>query len=163
MQAPPPVPNLLNQIASLATSIQSALAQPGIDWHFQPEDGGWSLTEVVCHLRDVEIEVHQARFKAILEEDMAFLPGVSADEWADLRQYQDQNGLIAVSEFMKGRQDTLEMLQDLRPEAWEKQGRHAFFGPTSLHEILFLLARHDDIHMEQIRAILSEQNLDPDT
>ena len=160
MQAPPPVTNLLNQMADLATSIKDALAQPGIDWRFQPEDRGWSLTEVVCHLRDVEIEVHQARFKAILGEDMAFLPGVSADEWADIRQYQDQDGLIALTDFMKGRQDTLEMLQDLQPDAWARQGRHAFFGPTSLHEILFLLARHDDIHMEQIRAIISKQNLD---
>ena len=86
MQAPPPVPNLLNQMADLATSIKDALAQPGIDWRFQPEDRGWSLTEVVCHLRDVEIEVHQARFKAILGEDMAFLPGMSADEWAEDRK-----------------------------------------------------------------------------
>jgi hypothetical protein len=159
MQAPPPVANLLIQIATLATTIQNALVQPGIDWRHRPADGEWSLTEVVCHLRDVELEVHQARFKAMLAEENAFLPGVSADEWAQLRRYQDQDGLDALSDFMTARRETVDMLQDLPPDTWSRQGRHAFFGPTSMHEILFLQARHDDIHLEQIRNILDDQHI----
>jgi hypothetical protein len=159
MQAPPPVPNLLIQIATLATTIQNALVQPGVDWHHYPADGEWSLTEVVCHLRDVEVEVHQARFTAMISQENAFLPGVSADEWAQIRGYQDQDGMGALSEFMNARRATLDMLRDLPEETWSKQGRHAFFGPTSMHEILFLQARHDDIHLEQIRIILDDQKL----
>ena len=159
MQAPPPVANLLIQIATMTTNIQNAISQPRIDWKDRPEDGGWSLTEAICHLRDVEIEVHQERFKAILAEENAFLPGVSADEWAQIRRYQEQDGETAFNDFFSARKNTLMMLQDLPPDNWERQGRHAFFGPTSMHEILFLLARHDDIHLEQIRAILEEQQL----
>ena len=159
MQAPPPVPNLLSQIATMATNIQNTLSQPGIDWDYRPKNGGWSMTEVICHLRDVELEVHQERFKAILAEENAFLAGVSADEWAEIRRYQEQDGETAFGEFFEARKNTVQMLQDLPPESWKRQGRHAFFGPTSLHEILFLLARHDAIHQEQIRALVEEQQL----
>ncbi len=159
MQAPPPVPNLLIQLAAMATNTQNSLMQPGIEWRHRPADGGWSLTEVVYHLRDVEIEVHQERFKAILDKENAHLSGVSADEWAAARRYQEQNGSQALSDFIEARRKTIEMLEDLPPDTWSRQGRHAFFGPTSMHELLFLLARHDDIHLEQIRSILEEQQL----
>jgi hypothetical protein len=160
MQAPPPVPNLLSQIATMAINIQNTLSQPGIDWNYHPEDGGWSLTEAICHLRDVEIEVHQERFEAILAEENAFLPGVSADEWAEIRRYQEQDGETAFGDFFEARKNTIQMLQDLPPDSWKRQGRHSFFGPTSMHEILFLQARHDAIHQEQIRSIVEEQQLE---
>jgi hypothetical protein len=159
MQAPPPVPNLLIQLATMATNTRNALQQPGIKWRLRPADGEWSLTEVVCHLRDVENEVHQERFRAILASENAFLPGVSPDEWAAARGYQDQNGSQALLEYLEARQHTIEILEELSAEMWSRQGRHAFFGPTSMHELLFLLARHDDIHLEQIRSILEEQQL----
>ena len=157
MQAPPPVPNLLMRIATTATNVQNIAAQSGIDWQRRPQEGGWSITEVLCHLRDVEIEVHQKRFEAILGEENAFLPGVSADEWAQERQYQFQDGQLALGEFVSARQMTIGLLQGISDESWTRQGRHAFFGPTTMHEILFLLARHDDIHVEQLRTLVEQQ------
>jgi hypothetical protein len=158
MQAPPPVPNLLNQLDTVAANIKSALHQAGIDWLRPAEDGGWSLTEVLCHLRDVEIEVHQARYQAILAQEYAFLAGVSADEWAADRGYIEQDGRKALYDFLEARRATIELLQGVSNDQWKRQGRHAFFGPTSMHEILFLQVRHDDIHLEQIRTLLEEQH-----
>ena len=159
MQAPPPVPNLLIQLATMSSNVLNALSRPDIDWARAASDGGWSLTEVICHLRDVEAEVHQERYKSILVQENAFLAGVSADEWAEIRRYQEQDGMKALEEFINTRRKTIEMLEQLKPEQWQRQGRHAFFGPTSMHEILFLQARHDDIHLEQIRNLLEEQQL----
>ncbi len=157
MQAPPPVSNLLLQLATMATNVKNILYRDGLDWRYSPDDGGWSIIEVLCHLSDVEREVHQARFSAILAEENAFLPGVSADEWAEIRNYRDQDGPETLASFLESRQDTLSMLENLPTVTWSRQGRHAFFGPTSLHEILFLVARHDDIHLEQLRNIIDEQ------
>ncbi|MGH2537316.1 MAG: DinB family protein [Candidatus Promineifilaceae bacterium] len=154
MQAPPPVPGLLLQLATMAANVRRATAEPGVDWTRRPEPDQWSLVEVICHLRDVEREVHQSRFQATLSADNAFLPGVAADEWAAERDYQSQAGPQALSDYLQARQETLEMLANLGPTAWRRSGQHAFFGPTSLHELLFLVVRHDDLHWQQIKELV---------
>jgi len=154
MQAPPPVPTLLQQLKTMESDVRQLTQQEGVDWNYQPAEGEWSLAEVMCHLRDVEIEVHQARFRLLIAEEYAFLPGVSADEWADERGYCFQDGLQAANSFVSAREETLALVEPLDEEMWQRQGRHAFFGHTSMHELLHLVVRHDEIHWQQITALL---------
>jgi hypothetical protein len=113
------------------------------------------LTEVVCHLRDVEQEVHQPRFRAVLSEEHPFLAGATPDEWAAPRRYRRQSGTAALKAFITARQETIALLEPLTAEAWRRQGRHAFFGPTSVHEMVNLVVRHDDAHWTQIVDLLA--------
>lgn len=156
MQAPPPVPTLLQQLETMASDVRRLTQLEDVDWARQPE-GEWSLAEVACHLRDVEREVHQVRFRLLIEEENAFLPGVSADEWADERGYCYQDGLAAAHSFVAAREETLALVSPLDEPMWERQGRHAFFGHTSMHELLYLIVRHDDIHRQQIDALLEQR------
>ena len=160
MQAPPPVPNLLLQLRTHLANIRGALSTGLFSWTWRPNHGEWSLTEIICHLRDVEREVHQARYKALIENDNAFLPGVSADEWAEERDYQRQDGESALAEFVAIREETIKLLESLSPQIWSRQGRHAFFGPTSMHELLGLAVRHDELHWEQIKSSLAAQEIE---
>ncbi|MFN2223246.1 MAG: DinB family protein [Candidatus Promineifilaceae bacterium] len=157
MQAPPPVPTLLQQLRTLAIDVQRLSQRENIDWLRQPAEEEWSLAEVMCHLRDVEREVHQVRFRLLIAEENAFLPGVSADEWADERGYCFQDGLRAANSFVAAREETLAMVEPLDEAMWQRQGRHAFFGHTSMHELLYLMVRHDEIHWQQITTLLKLQ------
>ncbi|GMQ77809.1 MAG: hypothetical protein BMS9Abin02_0298 [Anaerolineae bacterium] len=157
MQTPPPVANLLLQLRRMASNVGQLQMGSDTDWDWRPDANEWSITEVICHLRDVEGEVHQSRFRAVLEGEDVFLPGVSADEWAERRGYKDQDGESALNDFLSLRQATVEMLSDLMPEVWQRQGIHAFFGRTSMHELLSLVTRHDEIHWEQIKSLLADQ------
>jgi hypothetical protein len=159
LQEPPPVPELLDLLRKQVTNIQGALTKRSFSWTWRPKENEWSLTEILCHLRDVEIEVHQARYKAIIASENAFLPGVSADEWAKERNYQETDGEIALTEFVTVREETIRLLEALPEEMWSRQGRHAFFGPTSMHELLVLMVRHDGLHWEQIKSSLASQEL----
>ena len=76
MLNPPPVGELLAELAAFGERVVRLLADATVDWSHRPAAGEWSLTEIACHLRDVEREVHQARFNALLADDSAFLPGV---------------------------------------------------------------------------------------
>jgi hypothetical protein len=154
MQAPPPVPSLLLQMETMAANARALTRLDGIDWARQPEEGEWSLAEVMCHLRDVEREVHLARFRMLIAEDNAFLPGVSADEWADERGYCFEDGLSATNAFVAAREETLALVAPLSEAFWQRQGRHAFLGHTTMHELLHLVVRHDEIHWQQINALL---------
>lgn len=108
----------------------------------------------MCHLRDVEREVYHVRFKNLMTAENAFLPGASPDEWAEERGYARQDGRAALEAFLEARKETLEILRGMSVELWQRQGQHAFFGPTTLHELVYLSVRHDDIHWEQIKGLL---------
>lgn len=154
---PPSVPELLAELEVFRESVATVAAAGSLDWLDSPE-GGWSLTEVMCHLRDVEREVHQPRIRALLFDEQAFLPGINADEWADERAYRAQDGRSAAAEYLQARDGTIAMLQDLPQDAWARTGQHTFFGPTSLREIVYLAVQHDRVHSKQIAALIEHLN-----
>jgi len=154
MQEPPPVPTLLEALHTFPERLEAVLADPQIDWECAPAEGEWCLTEVVCHLRDVEQEVHQVRFRALAEADSVFLPGAVADEWVEERRYDEQHGPTALAEFLAAREETETLLAGFDGALWQRQGQHAFFGPTTMQELLYLAIQHDQAHWEQVQALL---------
>jgi hypothetical protein len=158
MQEPPPVTALLQQLDSFPKWLSVTLEGPEIDWHCSPAEGEWCLTEVMCHLRDVELEVHQPRFHAVLSQDGAFLPGAVADEWVEERAYHRQDGPVALHMFLAARQETVASLPDPESPLWQRQAQHSFFGPTTMHELLYLVVQHDLAHHEQVEKLLRVQS-----
>ncbi len=154
MQNPPPVPLLLAELAEFLSSLLQALAAPDIDWRRRPSAEAWSIVEILCHLRDVELEVHQPRFRALAETDNPFIPGVDPDQWAEPRNYFCQDGRAALADFSDARRETLALLESLPEDAWLREARHAFFGQTTLHELLYLAVQHDRVHWQQIQQNL---------
>ena len=123
-------------------------------WSDRPADGEWSVTEILCHMRDVELEVDQPRIDLILSQDDPFIPGQNPDAWASDRNYITQDGAGALRDFTSGRLGTLARLAGLAPAQWSRKTRHAIFGPTSLQELVSFNAEHDRLHIQQMRASL---------
>ncbi len=155
MHDPPSVSALLAESAEFANAIERALSSADINWNWRPGEEEWSLTEVICHLRDVEREVHQVRFRRLIDTANVFLAGHDSDVWVEQRQYKLQDGPTALQEFLNARRQTVVLLESIEDEAmWERNSQHAIFGITSMHELLNLAVRHDRIHWEQIAAYL---------
>lgn len=149
--------NYNSQSAIIATlrSTPAALENLGtiVDsnkWSIRPEKSEWSITEILCHLRDVEKEVNISRIEKILNNSNPFLPGIDTDPWAEKRNYQQQDGTKALNQFTINRKSLLHLLQIMSSDDWNKKTRHAIFGPTDLHEIIKIIASHDRIHLNQI-------------
>lgn len=157
LHEPPPVAQLLERLRAFATAVTTAMAHPNLDWQWRPSPSEWSLTELSCHLRDVEREVHQVRFHSLLASDNAFIPGATADDWVIERGYARQNGRLALQEFLTAREETIALLETMPGDYWQRQGRHAFFGPTSAHELLNLVVNHDQAHWEQLEKLLNHK------
>lgn len=130
-------------LASLCRDLPEGL------WSERPKPGEWSLTEILCHLRDVENEVNIPRLKKVLQEYNPFLAGMNTDPWAEERLYICQNGLQALRDFTDCRLETLGLLEGLAPEDWERPLRHSIFGPTKLKELNGIIAGHDRLHIRQ--------------
>jgi FMN phosphatase YigB (HAD superfamily) len=119
-------------------------------WNQRPTTGEWSLTEIICHLRDVDSEVNLPRLQKVIQESNPFVPGKDTDLWAEERHYINQDGLQAMAHFKAARRKLISLLSDLEPDSWQRPARHAIFGPTCLQEVANIIAGHDRLHIQQI-------------
>jgi FMN phosphatase YigB (HAD superfamily) len=127
---------------------------PELSWSFQPQPGEWGLTEIVCHLRDVEQEVNLPRVRRLLGESNPFISGEDTDPWAEARGYQYQDGPQALVQFTQARLELIAMLEKMPPDCWGAPARHAIFGPTTLLEVVRILTAHDRLHIQQVHQNL---------
>ena len=153
IQQTPPVLELLAALVQFYEYVRELAVAPAA-WTNRPDSTSWTLTEIMCHLRDVEIEVHQARFRAILAGENPFLAGYDTDQWVKERAYAAQDGAAACQAFIRAREETLTLLAGLSRPDWERIGRHSFLGTTTLHELLTMAVSHEQEHWAQIRALL---------
>jgi FMN phosphatase YigB (HAD superfamily) len=116
----------------------------------RPVPGEWNITEIICHLRDVDQDVNLPRMDKILAENNVFLPGVVSDSWVIEREYHSQNCEQALQDFTAARIRLLDTLGNLSESDWLKMTRHAIFGPTTVHELIGFMAAHDRTHLQQV-------------
>jgi FMN phosphatase YigB (HAD superfamily) len=144
--------SILALLRSTPAALTGLLEPVAPDAMFPAPADEWSLTEILCHMRDVEREVDQPRIRQILDENQPFIPAQMPDAWAMTRSYQTQDGMSALREFTSARIQTLEMLQSLAPAQWSRKARHAILGPTTLQELVGFNAEHDRLHIQQVYA-----------
>ncbi|MBV6395754.1 MAG: Phosphoglycolate phosphatase [Anaerolineales bacterium] len=148
--------SILAQLRSTPAVLAGLLdSLPVSAWTHRPAGDEWSITEILCHMRDVEREVDQPRIDLILSQEESFIPGQNPDTWAAERNYNAQNGEQALRDFTVARLETLEKLAGLPPARWSRKTRHAIFGPTALQELLSFNAEHDRLHIQQLTAVLN--------
>lgn len=137
--------------AALATLLAGRLPS---DLTFHPQPGEWSVTEVLCHLRDVEREVNLVRLEKAMEINNPFIAGQDTDQWALERQYIQQDCFDAQEAFLQARMKLIAIVESLTEADWGRSIRHAIFGPTSLAELINIIARHDRLHVNQVLQAL---------
>lgn len=115
---------------------------------------GWTITEVLEHLRDFEA-LFLERARLTVEHDNPPLPFPAPDELARTENYNAQPWRAILAALAVKRSDHLDFLQRVADDAWDRVAQHPKRGPFSLHDQLFLSTLHDSIHLEQIMKILS--------
>lgn len=118
-------------------------------WRDRPAPEEWSLTEIFCHLRDVDHEVNIPRVEKIVSGEVPFLAGINTDTWANEREYLHQDGPAALQEFIAARMRLVQILETLTEADWQREARHAIFGPTTLRELVSFIVTHDRSHIQQ--------------
>jgi len=151
-----PLDNCAANIAILSSTpaaLQSLLGQlPKEIWQLNPRPGDWSFGEIICHMRDVDKEVHLPRFMSVINDENIFFPAIDTEEWSRERDYANQDVLQAMQDFMIYRTQLLDLIYKVPEERWGQKLRHAIFGPTCPGELLRFIARHDQNHIRQFFA-----------
>lgn len=118
-------------------------------WIYEPTKDDWAFTEIVCHLRDTELEIHHDQLSLFDKQLDPFIPRPDTSVWARERQYLNEDGAQALGKFALARKETIAFLKDINAEAWLRKARHAIFGPTNFMEVVGFMADHDRMHIQQ--------------
>ena len=139
-------PDLLRGLLAGYTEEQAQAARGG--------DEGWSVVEVVCHLRDAE-ERAVERMRAMRDADEPLLPGYDQEAWARERNYAAANLQDAVAAFARHRAQHAADLAALTPEQWRRTGLHEEHGQITIEAHTLHMVSHDVQHSAQIARQLA--------
>lgn len=114
---------------------------------------GWSILEIVCHLRDFD-EIFHSRARMMLEQDHPQLPAYDHEAMALERDYQGQSLEEAYGALIASRADFARFFASLTPEQWARGGVHPERDSFSMTDALMQVSAHDLDHLEQITRIL---------
>ena len=135
-------------LRGLSRKVDSSL------WSLPSDSGEWTFTELICHLRDTEREIHQIQIKLLKENSEPFIPRPDTGIWANQRNYLQEDGEAALREYITARRETLNLIKSFDPADWSRKARHAIFGPTAFLEVIGFIADHDRLHVQQAWRIL---------
>jgi FMN phosphatase YigB (HAD superfamily) len=121
-----------------------------------PRREDWAMNEILCHLRDTEIEIHQLQLELMLERPDAFIPRPDTSVWASAREYLHEDGARALKEFAAARLANLERIMAVDDGVLSRRARHAIFGPTNFLEVVGFMADHDQMHVQQTWKTLKD-------
>ena len=115
--------------------------------------GGWTVLEVICHLRDLE-EIYGGRIASMLTGENPTFPKVDPPTLAAERNYAGDDLRSARATLLERRHATLDTLAGLSSDQWVLTGTHGVYGPQTVEVLAFQIVTHDLDHFEQITRIL---------
>jgi hypothetical protein len=118
----------------------------------RPIAGKWSVREIVHHLGDSE-STSAFRLRKLLVEDNAIIEGYDQDRFATRLRYNERDMAPALEAFRSARETTLQLLNTMSEEDWQRTGTHTESGQYSTEKWLTIYANHAHDHADQIRRL----------
>lgn len=115
---------------------------------------GWSIAEIVCHLRDFD-EIFYQRASMMLEQDHPQLPAYDHEAMAIEKAYQQERTAAAYDELQTSRRRFIAWFKSLRGEQWERSGIHPERESFTMTDAVMQVSLHDLDHLEQIARVLN--------
>jgi hypothetical protein len=116
-------------------------------------DGGFSILENICHLRDLEVEAYSVRMNLILNEERPALADLDGARLAMERDYNRQDVVEAQRAFADARGKNIEIVRHLEPAQFERIATLEGVGEITLARLLSLMSEHDAGHRDEVKAL----------
>ncbi|MCX6050805.1 MAG: DinB family protein [Chloroflexi bacterium] len=142
----------LDILGNVLASVSQAVATTLQDDQDGPQ--GWTVVEVVCHLRDFD-GFFQQRAQMMLDQTSPQLPAFDQAALAVERDYISQDVHLVYDELVESRRQFVEFFTKLTPEQWECDGTHPTRGHFTMTDAVMQVSFHDATHIEQITRILN--------
>ena len=143
--------------AAMPSKLKDIVAMiPRDAWTRRPGNGGFSLVEHVCHLRDIDEDGYRERVARILAEERPSLPDIDGDALARQRDYQSQDLEAALSAFAAARWQISARLAKLTPEERGRTGLMAAIREITIEGLVGAMLAHDSEHLDQLSELRGE-------
>jgi len=147
----------LAMLAAMPARLAEIAAEiPSVQWKTRASNGGFSLTEHACHLRDIEIEAFRARLERMLAETSPALPDVDGAALARARDYHRQDLGKALAVFAAVRADLVNRLASLLPFERERAGVMEGVGEITIEGLVAKMLEHDGEHLSELKLLSGE-------
>ena len=123
-------------------------------WRARPLPDEWAPIEIVCHLRDEEVEDFGTRVRVVLDGGSRFLP-IDPERWAVERRYRDAQPLEALAALRTHRAASLDLLASAAPERLLAAVEQPHLGRLSGLDLLVAWVTHDRLHLHQLAGTLA--------
>ncbi len=117
----------------------------------------FTAIEQICHVRDIEIEGYQVRFRRTLDENSPLLPSIDSEAVAKERGYGTADATKVFAEFRAGAREDL--APAARPGRCPLRAAGACFegyGPVTLRGLVHYLCSHDQQHLSGLQWLLGK-------
>jgi len=154
--------NLEHTIAVLSrtpSTMNAMLRDLPEEWiHRNEGDGTFSAFDVIGHLIHGDRTDWIPRARIILEHGDT-KPFEKFDRLAQVRESKGKSLPQLLDEFARIRAEKLDELRalNLKPQDFERRGRHPALGIVTLSQLLATWAAHDLTHLHQISRIMAHQ------
>jgi DinB superfamily len=143
------------ELGRLPAILDGMLA--GLDeglWRARPAPEEWSPVEIVCHLRDEEVEDFGARVRAILDGAERF-ERIDPARWAVERRYRDAEPRAALAALLERRAASLMFLRGVEPARLARAIEQPRLGRLSGFDLVAAWITHDRLHLAQLAATIA--------
>jgi hypothetical protein len=138
----------------------AAFPQEFIHWAPSSWDGvpsePFTAIEQICHVRDIEIEGYQVRFRRTLDEASPLLPSIDSETVAKERDYGREDAAQVFAQFRAARAKTLALLGGLDEPQLERAAEFEGYGPVTLRGLIHYLCSHDQQHLAGLQWLLGK-------
>ena len=125
--------HLLKRFETVVDDLRAAAAAiPAEAWHTPLDASGQTPHRLLAHLRDVEKGAWSVRIRRILDEEQPSLILFDDDGWMASHYDPDEPPQAILDDYARLRQQELGWLRDLPPAAWNRTGRHPWWGLRAL-------------------------------
>ena len=145
-------------VQTLGNIIQPLTLEEATTW--RDSGDGWTVTEVMCHLRDFDVFFYgRAEMMVALEDPI--LPAYDHEQLAIDLKYNEQNVFEVYESLKTHREKFAQFFDGLEGEQWDHEGKHPERDSFVMLDSLMQVGLHDNVHMEQMTRIIAEKKISP--
>ncbi len=118
----------------------------------QPRDGGWTIRNIVSHMRDAQ-GVISFRVDLFKKEEHPLLESKAVFTWATNEAERPPSTLEIFESYRASRAAMLAALESFPLVDWWRTGFHEEFGEVTLRQQVSYFASHEITHLPQIEHV----------
>ncbi len=120
-----------------------------------PSAAEWSPIEVFGHIKALD-DIITYRIAAVITQDTPQLVNFDIDAWEQAAGYTASPLDQTLMAFARHRSEMLWQLRRFPDSVWDRKAIHPSRGEITLFELVHIFAKHEEEHLEQLKAIFVE-------